>query len=556
MELNKIFKNWEIETLKLNNLNDNYFETINNFYNSLINEHKKFTNKMTKTGELLKVNSPITLINGKEGLGKTFFIEKFIDNFEKLTKNDNYFTEYLFIDALDLIDDTKAEFLFLYELINKFEEMEFSKFNNSFKNNQKMIIDKLLKLDLPRTIVFIDSLDKIDNPDQLLKLLYKLRKLNNLIFVLIVNVDEINKYNKEGHKFEYPIDKFINLKKYDLYQDYKSIILNKNESKINFSDKELKIINNSLLTASDNQYSIRKFENWLEANNFFSIENEIDRLLKINEIEYVEIKNTFESEFGSEIDKYIDLLIECKDAFYELSNEMSKKSTKIFLYNNNFLNFNEINNKYIDKEGFLRLIKKNNTQDSYFSQNWNEIEFRNFSQTENWSEIQQDQLINTMSLEKVKSIAIRPKRIFIYFNDKLNFKNEEQKNEVKKAFENYSEYDFTIHYLFKYIDELEKDFKSFKNYENWLSTTIAKNNTNNVNHIDEINYLEQIFEEWNLNKILVLKNDFIEKINKIKNKINKSFVITKNPNDKCTLIDLDKNRDKFKKELIEFYLNN
>ncbi len=501
----KEFKDWEVIDIYLKNNENNYLEDTIDFYNKLKMQHHYFAKrKKNKNNHVIleEINSPLTFINGNWGSGKTFFISKFFDNFEKILKNElinekeNYFGNYIYINALDLVDDDKIILSFLYELSTKLNKLKrlsgkigkvtlkaLSKYSGIIGKVSEEIESEFFdknekeeKIIFPsKILIFIDNLERIGrDSNKVIKIVNKLKKLDNLLFIFVTNIRQLQfGYNDQKinslSTSEYPIYKFIDLTPFNLKQDYKSILINKNRERIIIDQSELNIINGSLNNIDSEkvnsyQLTIRQFENWLKSSNFFKIDNKIDRLLKINEIDYVNIKSEFLKEYEEELNNYMSYLIE----FINLYNEWKKSWTKA-----QFVKPQGYENYEVDYEGFLRRKVQNERLDRYVKNK--KIEFKIYSgsyfveisSTPNWNSIH-----NTLNLEQVKKLSLKSMEESVIANEKLKNFDDLYYLKIKKIIENYKIEKFVPLLLLNYNKQFENELNVLKEVESKIKQKI------------------------------------------------------------------------------------
>ncbi len=513
----KIFKEWEIINIDLSKDDDkeNYKNKSKKFLDSLIKQyelHIKNLDSANENDEIKEIKSPMTLFNGSWGSGKTFFIKNFEKYFNdiylKKTKkqtNNNGFEKIIYINALDLLDDEKIIYEFLYSLFQKIEKLKnitrksanilFKLGINSIigiingngtaqlknlelKNDKDENINLTKKLKLKKTIIFIYNLERIGNDSKkIIQLIYKLRRLENLFFVLITNINKLVDYDSID-KNEYHIYKFINTKVFNFKQDYISIIQNPklNKNNIKFKKDELSLINSSLNKNNNGkQLTIREFERWLNSNNFFDEINEINRILKINEIDYVDIKKDFTKIYDSEINKYLEYLKEINNIFNLLKNE--------YIRGEYIAPYEDLG---IDNEGYVRkisnysYIKKENKNELRLYRNYGENNVNNL-----YKEIENNYWLTNYSydLNQTKQIALKKDDLeikYIYFDDDEILKDDKN-DQVKKSFLNYKDYSFVPYYLKNYKDEVKNDFNNYVKYKERLEKKFKNLDLENKN---------------------------------------------------------------------------
>ncbi len=548
-----LFKDWDVHKIILDDTN--YYNDCEKFFNELWDDYSNFIEKSelskNKKKEISKIKSPFTVLDGKWGSGKTFFIEKFIENFNKIQENNKEkFEECIYIDALDILDDENLIYSLIYELLKKSKKIknasinqikkitgfgfnvlvgfingsplpaEMKKKDTNHSIDEKKYIENAESTSFEKkTIVFIDNIERLGyDAKKIISLIYKLRKIDNLVFVAIANVKMINDmYVNEYDGHEYPIYKFINFNSYIFMQNYKSIIKNLNENKIDISDDELETINNSLNnTTKNNQLSIREFERWVVSHNFFEVGNKIKRLLLINKIDGINIKPFFEKQYSNEIKAYIKNLREINKIFDELNEKINQW---IYVKDENYI---------LDKNGYKR-----DERGAFFDSNSNEYRKNNYSYDDESLSARWRKIINnsyqgnSLILNEVKELAIKHNTLFFYgdeiletfapnnFKDYFNFLNTMFKNDFRP---------FELNLYLDKIINFEKYFDlvltEMKNETVKLNEEINRNISKSEELNKEHQNLEIIKEKTNLyrkalkeKERLQIKLDTIEKTN-------------------------------------------
>lgn len=379
----KEFKKWKTHNITTNDSKDNYISDAKLFYELLKREHQKHIEESQKEKnsfrEISLIKSPMTILNGKWGSGKTFFVENFKHNFNKINK-DKYFEEFIYIDAMEILED-KDVIIQLLEMISqsktvlgeavkdKFSKKDVAKglavgagvvlngfidkmtgvnlkesYNAGRKtakdnsDNEAKLEEKPIVLET-RTLVFIDNLERIGKESKkILKIVYKLRVISNVYFILITNVSKMKNFigEKENDDQEFPIYKFVNTSVFDFHQDYSSVILTNNSE---LAEDEINIINNCLNKTNNGiQLSIREFNDWAKENNFWKEENKFGRIIKLSQLENVDIKTTL-------VNEYSEAILEQKNHIIAIANEIEKIGNRIEEKQYSFYNIEEITEK-------------------------------------------------------------------------------------------------------------------------------------------------------------------------------------------------------------------
>ena len=407
--MNSKNKLWKIEIKNfLETENKNYkpeiffIEKLNYYYSiyktQLDLEKEKWEKKVPKNvylePEKLSIESPLTILHGVWGSGKTFFIEeKLAKEWDNLIRcKDNEFKNLIIINLWNhfygstdtilefakllmdkiskiLKNDKKTIFENIFKLLIKefwtsFSFLKLDKMFNfikKFKSSLTINIDELL-LDekfnakeikekmkdifkqLEPTIIVLDNLERLEDSVQtdIIKIIRFYSFLPNLLFVLPVDKNHIN-FGKFKNNSESAIEKYITLNVwFEFQQDYSKILEKYKLSKGYFSQL------NNILNKSNDEYT-----------------------LTIRELEYVLLKNNFNDETKINLlnkNKYLCFLL-----FNELiwKNEILENDLEVFTglikthcANNNI---NEINEKLLKSKEFKNYI--NNAKISEKQQN-------------------------------------------------------------------------------------------------------------------------------------------------------------------------------------------
>lgn len=363
------FNAWNIHKLTTNNSTDNFYEDTKKFYDLLVYEHKKHLSNVSDEGnhfrEIATIKSPMTVFNGKWGSGKTFFIENFKINFEKLS-NDHYFEEFIYIDAMEILEDEDV-ILQLIKMIADSESTFGKKVEEIIENPRtskvvegtmavggvlvSALLEKLTGINIKnaynagkkvlepknnkptaeeddpikinkKTLIFIDNLERIGKESKkILKAVYKLRMIDNLYFILISNIYKMQDFFTTGEDKgeEFPIYKFVNTSIFDFEQNYSSVLLNFIQD---LTPDEINIINKCLNNTSDGeQLSIRQFSNWARDVNFWEAKTKLERMKKISSFDNVDVIPEITNEYSVSIVKQ-------KNAYLNLFNGISNKYNK------------------------------------------------------------------------------------------------------------------------------------------------------------------------------------------------------------------------------------
>ena len=275
-------------------LNDKGCENLcNQFLDELEKQHKLFKKevqesfkkweKYTKnknvifTPEAISKESPLTLIYGPRGSGKSYFVECLAKLLiEKIDKNKGklYFEKMICIDAWEYINSKNIYVdivLYILSIFNfdknnkdsnsreKAEEYRafltndillpmvngFLKTGIKGNSNSDKAFDKLIKKinedkTWPRTLIFIDNIEGLgEGTRDIIMAIKKLSKLNFIVFVLPINIKQIDSSASNAGISEEKIIKYVDMPIFKLVQDYSVFFKN-----IGFNNEMSNILDN------------------------------------------------------------------------------------------------------------------------------------------------------------------------------------------------------------------------------------------------------------------------------------------------------------------------
>ena len=275
-------------------LNDKGCENLcNQFLDELEKQHKLFKKevqesfkkweKYTKnknvifTPEAISKESPLTLIYGPIGSGKSYFVECLAKLLiEKIDKNKGklYFEKMICIDAWEYINSKNIYVdivLYILSIFNfdknnkdsnsreKAEEYRafltndillpmvngFLKTGIKGNSNSDKAFDKLIKKlnedkTWPRTLIFIDNIEGLgEGTRDIIMAIKKLSKLNFIVFVLPINIKQIDSSASNAGISEEKIIKYVDMPIFKLVQDYSIFFKN-----IGFNNEMSNILDN------------------------------------------------------------------------------------------------------------------------------------------------------------------------------------------------------------------------------------------------------------------------------------------------------------------------
>lgn len=239
-----------------------------NFLEILNQETKKFEEVFpnSKSGNLFDLNSnfvyipekvssrsPMTIIDGGWGVGKTYFLEKLFEFISKKKIKLSKIKKGLIIDVWKLSSSNDIQEVFIFELFSNFfknqnSENKLIKICRSFYNHFfSSLIDKIIGSDLPKsekkeltknecieklnneinepTLVIVDNIERLGNDAlEIIKVIQKLTILNNFIFLLPINKNTLD-FTNDTKSCGWAIEKYINLPFYKLTQNYVGIFM-------------------------------------------------------------------------------------------------------------------------------------------------------------------------------------------------------------------------------------------------------------------------------------------------------------------------------------------
>ena len=584
--------NWEeivIEFLK--NLKTDYDNFISNYNSNLeLFKNKKFEKSIILSPENLYVKSPMTIIDGKWGIGKTFFIEKIayvMNDKEEVRKK--YFENYININLWCFSDPKYSPMDLIIELFNKLSEIIFSKdeqlgiqiielgkkiaksicipfIKNTFnidieelfkktKKDEETIqeINEILNSKLSPTIVILDNIERLGPLSiQVFKGIHKLLQLKNMVFVLPINITQLEfsingSYETINKDTEIFIEKYINIDYYSFEQNTISFLKDKLLSYLNLDS--IILLNNILNESIKGRLlSIRNIEHVLD-NHWSEIiengfkKNDFTGMNKLRKYWPFVNKDLIISKFNYEFETIDNFVTEYKNKIDLVKNDLNKidnwemEKLQIFYTTNH--NSSEESLSFKINKNFSNWEK----YPTYFLINFSSLEvFEStiFSLKEKTTNTitslhKEEDTLNVSSSAKRKEIEKAKSRI-----DTLNKEKEELKIDVETS-NIRSQKQIEINELMYTITELEKIIEVEENSINSIKNEISVSNK----------ILEKLISlEVNFSELIT----FIKKTNSALNK-NQNFILEQmfEVKENNNIIVFDRNRALEK--IIEFILN-
>lgn len=492
-----------------------------------VNSNEKFSIIPEKTRYL----SPITIIDGDWGIGKTYFIETLIkncSNFNIELKSLCDFDKIVVIDLWEYINNNEMINDIVFDIYNKlvpkskkWQKLIKNIFKNSLKASSILLwniftkdnlglsfsfdkkIDRSIKKvreDLRKirpTIIIFDNIERIDiKTTEIIKLAQKISSIDNLLIIFIMNKKKFDANNKN-----IGFEKYITLGKYFKFsQDYKSFLISKNINDFYANDINLLLKTSNIL---NNNISIRELEKKLYANDlnkylskskykgYFYIdkyvwqcEDKIKEFISNDVYKFIE----YIKEFSNIRNQFIN---NCKEAFPKQPN------MTIINYNtyNTINNYNTYNNIFEDQKKIYDLFYTENTNIKKELEKINIFFYRNEFQIDIKIFINYEEIIN--EIEKI----LENKKI------KKNYKNIHNNQQNSKV------NDEIIEKIINIWSFIQKSFNDFKRKINELKRNLIKeiqftdifllanNHIKNNNHIfDQVKFVGFIFKNYSEEK--------------------------------------------------------
>lgn len=518
-----------LKEIQINNANkDEMIKKCKWFINKIENDFDAFQNNLEKLSkkynpkknsiivnfipEELRIKSCLTIIDGKWGTGKTFFIERLFQLIDEEEIKLNVIKKIIYIDALHFSSHSNIPDLFIIEILNKLNIKNKEKIRKIIGTiilpwankllstelkldelNQEDYIKQIDDFNNEPTLIVVDNIERIGaNSWDIIRSIQKLLIIKNLLFLLPINIKKIDSEITENAKSKFAelhIRKYINIDAYSFQQDYSSILNEKGVEK-----KYIQILNHCLQISVNNcQLSIRelKFIDMEETNNFFEkskyhglikflniwdvkdhilleIENDVnmffEKWVKLfeNTIQIInEIKN-------NEIISDLENIIKIEDQNNILENWVKQYKDFLSMYeyidNNNqiidwTIKLSKILREYKNVKKYIRNKNANKNIDKVNKKLENEKE--NYKNNKNKFEKMKNEYLS----KGVNSIWTIPYENYWYNNSELTALD----NKLNNINENINKIKIEIENLNKY-----KSFEENKNYDSWVSNCLNK----------------------------------------------------------------------------------
>lgn len=257
--------------------------------------------------EALTRKSPLTIIDAKWGSGKTYFIEKLMENlsYKRLTKHN--FTSAILVDAwkmslsndplTELMSEIVSAMLDIYpknkvESFKDFASWTFFTGKKIWKNRiglgdedvdrlkYEEALKKLSEKQNGYTLIFVDNLERVGREAwDILKAISKFLIVKGFVFVLPINLDKMHKAYDEVEsniKNESAIEKYLDIKYFEFEQEYAGLLRN-----LGIDQVDAEYYSKALSESVDgNLLSIREIKKRIEGSGIFKIKDSDERIIK------------------------------------------------------------------------------------------------------------------------------------------------------------------------------------------------------------------------------------------------------------------------------------
>lgn len=490
--------------------------------NSKINNYKQIkNNNFNLFVDIEETNylSPITVLNGSWGIGKTYFIETICKKFY----NDELKTKV--INGIILLDSWKYSitdnpaYLILLELISKISNIfqtiskksvnilkiigeqltnivdskvgtNLSKYFDQNNNNLYTLLDKkideLNNINNKTILIIIDNIERLGNEAwKIIKMLYVLSKINNFIILLPMNINMLSdnySSNPTLYTEKCAIIKYLKMPIFNFNQDYLPI-LSKYFTNTNIIDYFNKILNNEI---NGEKLSIRTLEQYLKKIDINKIEKSFLKNIKYFQEIWHPI-DTYKNIVKNIIEIYKDKIFTIQDDYFQLLDAMNEDWSIIDVIN---LFDNNIEFEKLDKSEIFSDL-------NYFLNNINYIEtiINKLPNILKLAKERKDQLqseinYNNDQINKLKDEVTKIQNKIHELNDYI--KKYESK-EIEHFNENNSQYNLNL-------SEINVQYNAKHEHENNIQTLNSKNKDiqEQINYLNIIlnNEAKILFEEW------------------------------------------------------------
>lgn len=290
---------------KLSYLNEEFVKDINKKEIEFEKVKEKGNKNIRYMPEALTKRSPLTIIDAKWGSGKTYFIEKLMENmtFEKIDNHN--FQSAILVDAwkmslssdplTELMAEIVSNLLEIYpndrkEYLKKFASWTYFTGKTIWKNRIGLNPDDVNKADYVKaldklsskykgyTLIFIDNLERVGREAwDILKAISKFLIVRGFVFVLPINLDKMYKVHEETRVSELEnesvIEKYIDIKYFKFKQEYRGLLSN-----LGFELSDSKYYSNVLSEQNDaSVLSIREIKKRIEGSGIVNVDDSDER---------------------------------------------------------------------------------------------------------------------------------------------------------------------------------------------------------------------------------------------------------------------------------------
>lgn len=237
--------------------------------------------------EKVITKSPLTILNGKWGSGKTHFLTELLISIKKEKIKPKIIKKYIYIDSWKYLSSNNLVNDFIVELGKNLAPDSGVKWFNSKKMIKNIFnyavvpnINKRFGLAIPKlnydnsistinrnitspTLIIIDNVERLGYAAwEIIRVIQKLSISTNLIFLLSINKDKFNELcGLKDNGTEWSIDKYITMPMYKIANNYCGVLSNF------FAEEYLEMLNDILNKPISNEcFNLRQLENILKVN--------------------------------------------------------------------------------------------------------------------------------------------------------------------------------------------------------------------------------------------------------------------------------------------------